>query len=349
MSAKFGHASRMAHLRLASLVKAQNKTGSDGDASKFENETVEFANALGVLSDGVAFVLATAQHERSFGPALIWAMQNKANALRLFSDQRAGDLARIARYFQFDSKVFEVDASNVARVAEPIAVDYRETSAADEMFVNFIRSAGADVVREHGVITGEVFGLEVCRVVHDASPSTGTELAEAGRLEIGVGAHDRETFKLLHGQTATVEALRDVVSDVAARRVVGAQTHPLNQLARERLLRHIVCQSPQLVGAKSLQFAQPPLERKGLKESVPCCAVGESLGGEKIVVVFSIGVDPDVVSFGADARGQLNRSAELVLVMPSRDILPVVERVAQLLERPARFVGVDVLNESNRA
>jgi hypothetical protein len=65
-----------------------------------------------------------------------------------------------------------------------------------------------------------------------------------------------------------------------------------------------------------------------------------------MVVIFSVGVDPDIVSFGADARGQLNGSAELVFAMPTRDIVPAIERVAQMLRRPARFVGVDLISSS---
>ena len=227
----------------------------------------------------------------------------------------------------------------------PKSAEKIEVSVADEMFADFIKSSGAEVVREHGVISGEVCGLEVCRVVR-ATDSGDLDGAGESELEIGVGAHDRETFKLLHGRTATIESLRKVIAEVAARRAVGAQVHPLNQLARERMLRHYVCQSPQLVGAKSLQLAQPPIARANLKDVVPCSAVGVSLTGEKMVVIFNIGVDPDVVSFGADARGQINGSADLVFAMPTRDIVPAVERVAQMLRRPARFVGVDVISSS---
>ena len=243
------------------------------------------------------------------------------------------------------SATFEVDAAGVASVAMPKIVEKIEVSVADEMFAEFIKSAGADVLREHGVISGEVCGLEVCRVVR-ATDSGDLGGAGESELEIGVGAHDRETFKLLHGRTATIESLRKVIAEVAARRAIGAQVHPLNRLARERLLRHYVCQAPQLVGAKSLQVAQPPIVRTNLKDVVPCCAVGMSLTGEKMVVIFNVGVDPDVVSFGADARGQINGLAELIFAMPTRDIVPAVEQVAQMLRRPARFVGVDVIDSS---
>ena len=328
------HASRLAQLRLRAIVGVRSDV-----------EVSEFGQAVGLVVDDVAWVYVTGRHERSLGPALMWALRNNAKALKLFSSESAGDLARIATHFDFVIEVFEFDAAGVACVAMPKIVEKIEVSVADEMFAEFIKSAGADVVREHGVISGEVCGLEVCRVVR-AADSGESDGAGESELEIGVGAHDRETFKLLHGRTATIESLRKVIAEVAARRAVGAQVHPLNRLARERLLRHYVCQSPQLVGAKSLQVAQPPIVRTNLKDVVPCCAVGMSLTGEKMVVIFNVGVDPDVVSFGADARGQINGSAELIFAMPTRDIVPAVERVAQMLRRPARFVGVDVIDSS---
>ncbi|MDA2964399.1 MAG: hypothetical protein O2996_04425 [Actinomycetota bacterium] len=324
----------MAQLRLRTIVGVRSDV-----------EVIEFGHAVGLVVDDVAWVLVTGRYERSLGPALMWALRNNATSLKLLSSERAGELARIATHFDFAIEVFEVDAAGVARAAVPKSAEKIEVSVADEMFADFIKSAGAEVVREHGVISGEVCGLEVCRVVR-ATDSGDLDGAGESELEIGVGAHDRETFKLLHGRTATIESLRKVIAEVAARRAVGAQVHPLNQLARERMLRHYVCQSPQLVGAKSLQVAQPPIARANLKDVVPCSAVGVSLTGEKMVVIFNIGVDPDVVSFGADARGQINGAADLVFAMPTRDIVPAVERVAQMLRRPARFVGVDVISSS---
>ena len=337
----------MAHLRLRAIVDAQRGGAGAGGAigGRSDVEVSEFGQAVGLVVDDCAWVLVTGRYERSLGPALMWALRNNATSLKLLLNERAGELARISAHFDFAIEVFEVDAAGVARVAVPKDATKIEVSVADEMFADFIKSAGADVVREHGVISGEVCGLEVCRVVRATSAS---DLDGAGEseLEIGVGAHDRETFKLLHGRTATVESLRKVIAEVAARRAVGAQVHPLNQLARERMLRHYVCLSPQLVGAKSLQPAQPPIARTNLKDVVPCCAVGVSLNGEKMIVIFNVGVDPDVVSFGADARGQINASADLVFAMPTRDIVPAVEQIAQMLRRPARFVGVDVISSS---
>ena len=76
---------------------------------------------------------------------------------------------------------------------------------------------------------------------------------------------------------------------------------------------------------------------------MPCVASGISQTGQKIVLIFSVGIDPDVVAFGADAREQLNSNAELIFACPTRDIVPAVTRLAELLNKSARFVGVDVL------
>ena len=148
------HASRMAQLRLRTIV------GVRGDV-----EVSEFGHAVGLVVADVAWVLVTGRHERSLGPALMWSLRNNATSLKLLSSERAGELARIATHFDFAIEVFEVDAAGVARAAVPKSAEKIEVSVADEMFADFIKSAGAEVVREHGVISGEVCGLEVCRVV----------------------------------------------------------------------------------------------------------------------------------------------------------------------------------------
>ena len=110
-------------------------------------------------------------------------------------------------------------------------------------FVDDIEAAGARSVVEHGVVTGEVRGLEVCRVV-DVDTGDGA----AVRLEVGVGPHDREAFAVIHGDVPTREALAGVVAAVGAARGVDAPGHPLNRLAPERLLRWRLEQEPWLVG-----------------------------------------------------------------------------------------------------
>ena len=81
-------------------------------------------------------------------------------------------------------------------------------------------------------------GLEVCRVVDD--PVSGEV-----RLEVGIGAHDRETFQMLHGDRPKVEALADVVRTVAAPREPALPPHPLKHLGAEPApARHAWSSSP---------------------------------------------------------------------------------------------------------
>ncbi len=200
--------------------------------------------------------------------------------------------------------------------------------------VPLIEAAGAAPVLEHGVLAGEVAGLEVCRVVVDAD--TG-----AARLEVGVGAHDREAFQLVHGDVPPVEALAGVVAAVAEHRRPGAPGHPLNRLGAERLLRSRLLDDPSLVGALMLSAAPPPVPRPNLKDPVPCVATGVDDIGRPLVVVCSVGIDLDVVPFAADAHAASFRpDARLVIAVPPRDDHPVTRALAARLRQPAEVVTV---------
>ena len=339
------HALRLAGLRLRTFISTQTV-----DPEIQHQQVIEFGSAVGVVSQNIAWVLLTSRHEFGLGPAMIWALRNAATELRIFTEQNAGDLARRASFFNFKIAVYETSASASAAavagaaLALPLAVGVKTISAADESFADFIRSSGAEITREHGVLAGEVCGLEVCRVVHETADSQVVE----SRLEIGVGTHDRETFQLLHGRIATIESLRKVVDEVASKRVVGANPHPLNQLGRERLLRHLICSAPDLVNAVSLETVSPAMPRANLKDKIPCCAKGVRSDGRVVVVIFSIGVDTDVISFGADARHAIDAQADLIFVSPQRDIIPAITQLADLLHDPALFIGCNLLDALTR-
>ena len=159
----------------------------------------------------MAWVLVEDEPERGLGPALAWALRNGATSLHVLAERATGLLARRAGGVTFPIEVWHVDERVLLpAVAEPLAAP-REPSAAHLDLIETIVAGGAEPVVEHGVVTGEVRGLEVCRVVDD--PDTG-----AVRLEVGVGAHDREAFAILHGDVPTVDALAGVVRAVADRR-----------------------------------------------------------------------------------------------------------------------------------
>jgi hypothetical protein len=241
----------------------------------------------------------------------------------------AGVLARRAAYFTHPPHVWLVEGRTLQpgvahelSSAEPIDLAF-------EPLVGLIETAGVTPVVEHGVLSGEVAGLEVCRAVID--PDTGH-----ARLDVGVGAHDREAFRLIHGDVPPAEALAAVAAAVAEHRRPGAEPHPLNRLGAERLLRHRLLRDPSLVGAVALEPAAPPVARENLKEPVPCVAAGVSQRGRAMVVVCSLGVDLDLVPFAADARAATGPAgADLVLAVPARDAVPVTYALASALHAPA--------------
>lgn len=240
---------------------------------------------------------------------MAWARKHGVADLHVtaVSEERAGTWARQAACFTLPPKVW-VDG-RPAVPAPPIV-----PASADTSLAPLIAEAGADPVVEHGVLYGEVLGLEVCRVVD-------------GVLEVGVGKHDREAHRMIHGDRPPLDALRKAVDTVRRQRP--------NHLAAARWLRSVVCRSPALVGLEYLAPVAPPLPRVDLRATVPAPAVGDG-----VVAVCSVGVDLDLVPTAADARLMHAPGARLVLVVPERDNHPVTGALAAALVEPAEVVTV---------
>jgi hypothetical protein len=69
----------------------------------------------------------------------------------------------------------------------------------------------------------------------------------------------------------------------------------------------------------------------------PDIAVATAVG---TVVVFSVGIDLDLVPAAADARLALDPDARLLLVVPERDEHPTTRALASSLRAPAEIVTV---------
>jgi hypothetical protein len=200
-----------------------------------------------------------------------------------------------------------------------------------EVFVDLIRAAGAQPVVEHGVLLGEVLGLEVVRVVLD---DLGAD------LQVGVGRLDREAQRLLHGDRPPGDALAEAVRAVRQRRRADAPAHQVNQLAAERWLRAVLCAHPEQVAARTLAPAPPPAPRRSLRTPMPAAATGEDADGRAVVVVCSTGIDLDLVPTAADARLLDGRGARLVLAVPEGDDHPVTRELAAALHEPAEVIPI---------
>jgi hypothetical protein len=116
--------------------------------------------------------------------------------------------------------------------------------------------------------------------------------------------------------------------------------HPLQVRARSRWLRADVLGDPASVGAVELVAADMTTEAEGLKDLHPAAAVGRREDGSPVVVVCSAGVDLALVPLAADTRALHDPDAELVVVVPERDLHAATTTLLELLVGPATAVGL---------
>ena len=324
--------------------------------------------ALAVAEEPNPSVVCLAQQrpERALGGALALALRTECDAVHVFADEGSDVLARRAACFSTPPMIWQIDGAS-ATVAVPALRPVEPAPPRVPELVVVLHAAGVDVAVEHGVITGEVEGLEVARIVPDVdadaalvasliatsqesadegaegdeSPPASPARGSAWKIEVGVGAHDREAFSLLHAQEPTPEAIARVAGVVRAHRSPGVSPHPLNRLASARWLRALLLRRPELVGARRLGPASPPVPRGGPKDPSPAVAYGLRADGSRVVVVASVGIDLNLVPFGSDARAFLDPGADLVLALPKRDEHEVIAAMAALLERPAEIAPID--------
>jgi hypothetical protein len=323
--------------RHSALLAAKLKALVRDHAGEGPGVLGSFGDGAALVREGAAWVLAAERPHRILGPALAWARQQGADECVhvLVEGAGAGVVARRAGEFRGDVQVWKIEGRSLtpavpAPFPPPITVD-----PSVRAFEPMIVAAGAEPSIEHGVLAGEVAGLEVCRVMVDTDSGR-------PRLEVGVGFSDREAFRAVHGDDPTIEALAEIVGRVWERRRPGAPPHALNRLARERRLRHQVMASPAAVGCLTLTTAPPPVPRANLKEPVPCVGVGERPDGAPAVVVCSSGIDLDLIPFAADARLALDPGARLIVVVPPADRHPVTLALAERLHDPASVIAFEI-------
>jgi hypothetical protein len=259
-----------------------------------------------------------------FGPALAWADRAGAASVDVYVDgspTAPGIVARRAACFAWPVRVWSVSGRSLSPAvpSEPVV---SPPLPAPELAA-LLAAEGLEVVYEHGVLRGEVLGLEVARTV-------------GGRLEVGVGRHDRRARLDLSGGVDMGSSLAAATDVVRRLRRPGAPPHPANTLARSRWLRSLIVRRPASFGLDlcGVEPVSPPLPWFDLTEAGAAPAVGYRPDGSRVVVVCSVGVDLDLVPTAADCR-ILYGPAELWLVLPSRDDLRVTRSLAGRLDPPA--------------
>ncbi len=324
--------------RRAALVAAKLGALVRDQWGEAERRPAALGGAGALVEGSTGWVLADTEPERVLGGAVAWAHRNDVDELHVLVDDpaAAGVVARRAGEFARSLTVWQVQGRAVHPAERAPYPERRAAPEGTDQLRSLLEASGVDVVIEHGVMSGEVLGLEIARVVVDQDGE-----AEAPRLEVGVGRHDREAFAMIHGRLPTAEALAAVVDAVLAQRRPDAPPHPLNRLAAERWLRCRVMAQPEVVGARSLAPIDPPRPRDNVKDAAPAAALGVDRGGVPVVVVCSAGVDLDLVPAAADARSWHAPDARLVLVVPERDDHPVTQALAAALADPAEIVAVE--------
>lgn len=322
---------RLVGAKLAALVA--HRTGE-------RPEPVVLPGAAAALGAGSAWVLLDEQPETSLGVALAWAQRHEAPQLDVVVDTGEGTLARQATAFTFPTRVWRVEGHDLV-AASPAPTPLRvEPSAAELAAAAVLVEAGADIIIEHGVVRGEIAGLEIARVVTVDGVAT---------VQPGVGRNDREGHRFVAGtgttDPASLRAIIDrVIAEVARHRQGdAADRHPLGRMARGRWLRRVVTADPALVGAARLEPAEPTVERHTVADGA-AFASGELADGTPVVVGCAGGIDLGLVPEAADVRLGVAEGVgavpQLVLAAAARDLHPVVRRMADAVAGPVEIVAL---------
>jgi hypothetical protein len=315
-------------------------------------EPIEFGTGAGLVIDGGAWVIVDGPAGNALGASLAWAIRQQATSLDVIVDSGGGQLARRASGFDFPIRVWFPEERALLPVVAEAAPPIPKAAVGHLDLMSLIEAGGAKPLVERGIVTGDVRGLEVCRVVDEPTVGHFAELndvpadmlvpsAEGVILEVGVGATDREAFQIIHGHLPKVEALAAVVASVTAYRNTESIQHPLNRMAPERFLRWQVQETPSMLGLSHIEPVDPPVPRQSMKYPEPCVARGVDDAGTPVVVVFSSGVDLDLTPFVADvALGLPDDVGRTIVAIPERDLVPATRDLAALLDRPVELIGL---------
>jgi hypothetical protein len=328
---------RLRHLneiKLRALVRGVLAASAQSDSPEPDLVSVPAGNSAALRVGDDLWVYPAGEAERALGRALVLLVRQAPAVLHLVLDVDSPLDARRAAIFNRPVRVWRVDGTElVPVVAVPLAspADPPAGSSVGAL-VGMLEEAGVDVVVEHGVIIGEVRGLEVARVRVDDEGQC--------NLDIGVGRFDQEAAALIHGDKPTAVALADAASLVRGLRVREGAPHPVNRLARERWLRAQLLVDPGLIGLDELAPISPPMARRNVKDPAPAAAIGVAGNGEIVLVVCTVGVDLDWVPIAADLVSR-ERPDRIIAVLPQRDLLPVQRELAALLPVPVNLVALE--------
>lgn len=266
---------------------------------------------------------------RGFALALLWGLHRHVAELHVLLDANS-DLTAVARQaacFRTSVAVWAVTGGTLTPAEAPPLPPEPPLNPLAEPFRDIITAAGAEAVEEWGVLTGEVLGLQVARV---------RSSDDSGWIEVGIGKHDRLANQLAWGNQPSTEALVRVVAPALEARRSGDLNHPLNQLGRERWLRHHLRRRPDLVELAALTPIAPPRPLGDLRVPLLAPGLGYGADGRPVLVACSVGFDPTFLPMAAELHaGRVTPDTPLVVVLPQRDVHPLTRTAVADLRVPA--------------
>ncbi len=293
-------------------------------------EPTAAAGGVAVRVRGAGWVLPDdSECVRGFARALLWGLHRHVEELHVLFDAASGleAVARQAACFRTSVAVWAVTGATPTPAEAPPLPSEPPLDSRAEPFRDIITAAGAEAVEEWGVLSGEVLGLQVARVCTNGG---------GGWIEVGIGKHDRRANQLAWGDQPPAEALVRVIAPALEARRSGDLNHPLNQLGRERWLRHHVRQRPDLIGLAALTPIAPPRPLGDLRVPLLAPGLGHAADGRAVLVACSVGFDPAFVPMAAELHtGRVTADTPLVLVLPERDVHPLTRTAVADLRAPA--------------
>ena len=315
--------------RARALAIARDQFHLDTEGASVDAAPFGVAVCIGADGSRTALIVSSVDDLSVLGGALVWLGRNPADAARLVGEHPAGGHARRAAVLAPDLGIHELVGSDVrAAVVAPISEPH-PTPADITPLVAMIERSGAQAVIEDGIVRAEVAGLEVARVVTGPAGSS---------IEVGVGRFDREAGALLHSDRPVEPTLVATIEQVREHRTVGAVAHPVNRIGRERWLRELVRVDPDLAGIESPRLVEPIPPRASLLEASAAALLGTD-GDRRVLVVCSVGVELGLVPAAADLVAA-HRPDEVRLVLPARDRLPYLDRLAGRLGVSVSFCDI---------
>ena len=313
-------------------AKARALVRDNFGATDLTESSLPGGTALRDTSRG--FVYDATASGKGLGRLLALGAAHGLVELHLLIDTEDFDAARRAALLTPPVPVWVADGRALRPVAAPPRIE-RTVDLADPALaplVDRLRDAGLDVLVEHGVVTGEVRGLEVARIV--TGPDGAPELA------VGVGRFDQEANRAMSGAIPLEQALINAISEVRVHRHRHARAHPVNRLARERWLRSQLIADPSLVGLAELAPVPLGAPRPNVRDPFPAAAVGRDGAGRRVLVMCTVGVDLDLVPQTADVADR-EQPDRIAIALAARDRLAIQDKLAARLAWPVEFATVE--------